>query len=176
MTPMTTKKIFASSPIPNQTITSGSKARCGTFRIIRIVVSKKANDLSKSPLIIPSTKPINPPIIMPTTARLRLAKICLVNSPLTIKSHPVVKIEIGDGNKDADTIWSLTTTSQIIINAMVSIQGRISNKPLFIFLPPRIIQSFHIFFQIHLFFLELNQFQHIYLLAFVELLQFQVLF
>ncbi len=55
-----TRKIFASSSIPNQRMTSGIRARCGTLRIICNVLSRNSSDRRDKPLASPSTKPMPP--------------------------------------------------------------------------------------------------------------------
>ena len=67
--PIATRKIFASSPIPNHRMTSGMIARCGTLRSICIEESNTVSAGREMPASTPRTKPMPPPMTRPLSAR-----------------------------------------------------------------------------------------------------------
>jgi len=88
-TPSATRKIFASSPIPNHRMTSGTSARWGIVRIICTDVSRSLEASGNNPLTSPSTNPIEPPMKNPTKARFVLTQMYSYKLPsAAIRSVP----------------------------------------------------------------------------------------
>src|SRR3954447_20344805 len=132
MTPTATRKILASSSIPNHRMTSGIIARCGTLRSIWTGLSISFSATGKAPVTTPSAKPIPPPMASPIIARWKLIQTWWSSTPEISASHPATAMALGAGSNRADRIPLSAAASQTITRPTGTIQGaRVSNARTF---------------------------------------------
>src|ERR1700722_1823247 len=90
-------KSFAPSSMPNQTITNGMSARCGTLRIICTLVSVAEKERRDRPFKRPSAKPTPPPTPSPARARSALTTRFCGNWPESVSRHAAAPTAVGEG-------------------------------------------------------------------------------
>src|ERR1700722_6434785 len=125
-TPVTIRKSFADSPIPNQRITRGIIARCGTLRIIWTDESKRALDQFDKPLSKPKRNPSDPPIMSPVLARLKLSARWSGNSPVFVRRIPDSMTARGEGRTLAEIAPNCERSCQPVTNKIGRTHGRMS--------------------------------------------------
>jgi hypothetical protein len=94
--------------MPNQMMTSGINARCGTFLTICTVVSRKRSAVLNKPFRSPSRKPMLPPIKSPQLARSALARMFFASSPDTVRLTAELTISKGAGKirEEIQLFWA----------------------------------------------------------------------
>src|ERR1700722_6044500 len=120
-TPIDTRKIFASSPMPNHRITSGMMARCGMLRSICSEESSAISAGRHRPLAIPSAKPRLPPINSPSSARSELTPTLAARLPSRHVCQKARATALGAGKTRA----AIRPESAAISQPTISATGRI---------------------------------------------------
>jgi hypothetical protein len=90
-------KSLAPSSMPNQTMTNGMSARCGTLRIIRTLVSVTEYESPDRPFKRPSARPTPPPTTSPARARSALPPRLCGSSPESVSRHAAAATAEGEG-------------------------------------------------------------------------------
>src|ERR1700722_13624235 len=124
-TPVTIKKSFADSPMPNERMTNEIIARCGTLRIIWTDESKRALAHLDRPLSKPNHNPSDPPITSPMLARLKLSARWSGNSPVLVRRIPDSRTASGDGRTLGEMAPTCDRNCQLANRRIGRTQGRI---------------------------------------------------
>src|SRR5208282_6247443 len=124
-TPVTIKKSFADSPMPNQRITKGIIARCGMLRIICTDESKRERAQFDKPLSKPNKNPSDPPMTRPMLARWKLSARCSGNSPVLVRRIPDSRTASGEGRTLGEIAPTCDRSCQLVNRRIGRTQGRI---------------------------------------------------
>ena len=128
-TPLETRNNFASSPMPNQRITRGIKARLGIFLHICRVVSNIFSETRNNPFTSPKIKPILPPITNPVKAREALILKWVASSPDCASFTAALITVVGAGRMRVDSHPNCTANCQRITRKIGNSQGTKPPKP-----------------------------------------------
>ena len=82
---------------PEQTITNGMSARCGTLRIICTLVSVVEKERRDRPFKSPSARPTPPPTTSPASARQRAYAEVLRQFAGELRRHAAAPTAVGEG-------------------------------------------------------------------------------
>jgi hypothetical protein len=84
--------------MPNQRITSGISARCGTLGIICRLLSVSVSLSDDRPLAMPNAKPMPLPMANPSNARAALTSMLVHSSPDRARCQPTEATALGAGS------------------------------------------------------------------------------
>lgn len=104
-------KYLARSPMPNQTVATGTSAMAGMGRNSRIIGERMNSTGFRRPVSSPTITPAIPPSTKPTTVLVRLKRKSVNSTPASSRLRPAWNVSSGDGKRRRDTVPLRTINS-----------------------------------------------------------------